>query len=168
MEGLMLDQRTILRAEELELARHGQQASPSADWRWLGWFGLVLAVMGLGDFVLAWYPPAFEQPTWGFGTVAATFSGLPLILLGFAGLVTAGAVLAKRWLLVLMATVLVAFGIFLLAAYTLFLHDSPAVLRAASPVAHLGIEKAIAKTSLLAIASVLTCFLGASAAVQRL
>lgn len=159
-------QRTILLVEKF--ANHRVQ--PTRDggwgWRWLAWFGLVLALMGLRDFVLPWYPLAFGRPKWEFGTVAATFSGLPLILLGFAGLVAAARALSRRWLILTMGTVLLTFGLVLLAAYGLFLLDIPVTLRTASPVAHFGVAKTIAKTSLVAIASVVACFLGARASVR--
>lgn len=57
-------QRTILLVEKF--ANHRVQ--PTRDggwgWRWLAWFGLVLALMGLRDFVLPWYPLAFGRPKW--------------------------------------------------------------------------------------------------------
>jgi hypothetical protein len=86
------------------------------------------------------HPLVFGRPTWEFGTAAATFSDLPLILLGFAGLVAAGLALSKRRLIVTMGMVL----------WVMF-----------------GVAKTIAKTSLLAVASAVACFLGASAAVRH-
>ena len=164
----MSEHQGILHAEELESRQRRRGASSASGWRRLGWFGLALALMGLGDFTLAWYPPAFGSAMWEFGTVAATFSGLPLILLGFAGLVAAGWALEKRWLILTMGMVLLVFGFLLLAAYGLFLLDIPLALRATSGMVHRGIEKTIAKTSLLAITTVLTCFAGAIAAVRRM
>jgi tellurite resistance protein TehA-like permease len=127
--------------------------SPGDGWKWLGWFGLLLVAVGLGDFFLAWYPTAFGTPEWEFGTVVASFSGLPLVTMGFAGLLGSAVARGVRWQALAIAWVLVVFGVLLLLAYLMFLLDVPLALRAGGDQAavQLGIKKAIAKTSLIAL-----------------
>jgi hypothetical protein len=127
---------------------------PGDGWKWLGWFGLILAVVGLGDFALAWYPLAFGNPEWEFGTVVSSFAGLPLVTMGFAGLLGSAVARGVRWQSLVVGWVLTVLGTALLLGYVIFLLDVPVALRAAgdNPVVRLGLRKAIIKTSLIAVA----------------
>ncbi|HWP38555.1 MAG TPA: hypothetical protein VNL18_13475 [Gemmatimonadales bacterium] len=119
----------------------------------MGWFGLILTVVGLGDFALAWYPMAFGSPEWEFGTVVSSFAGLPLVTMGFAGLLGSAVARGVRWQSLVVAWMLVTFGAALLATYLVFLLDIPVAFRAAGENAtvRLGLTKAIVKTSLIAV-----------------
>jgi hypothetical protein len=119
-------------------------------WHWLGWFSLVLALAGFGDWLLAWFPMRFGTPEWEFGTIVSTFSGLPLITMGFAGLLASAVARSIRWQVIAVAVAVLLFGIWLLAAFVVFLLDIPVALQAVQGVARLGILKAIAKTCMLA------------------
>jgi hypothetical protein len=114
-------------------------------WRWMGWFSLVLAIAGVGDWLLAWTPLRLGNPEWEFGTVVASFSGLPLVSLGFAGL--RGSALARgvRWQIVTLGWVILLFAVAIAAALVLFILDIPIAVRVPPGPARLGIAKAIAK-----------------------
>jgi len=118
-------------------------------WRWVGWFSLVLALAGVGDWVLAWIPMRIGNPEWEFGTVAATMSGLPLMAMGFAGLLASATARGERWQVIVMGWVLLLFALVILAALALFLLDVPLALQAVEGPAYVGIVKASIKTSLL-------------------
>lgn len=120
-------------------------------WRWVGWFSLALALAGVGDWVLAWMPPHLGNPEWEFGTVAATMAGLPLMAMGFAGLLATGTARHQRWLVVTMTWVLIGFALVVLAALALFLLDVPLALRTVQGTARVGIIKATIKTSFLGL-----------------
>ena len=138
--------------------------APAEGWKWIGWLGVLLAVVGLGDFVLAWYPLRFGVVEWEFGTVASTFAGLPLVTMGFAALLASGLARGREWLVRLMGWWLVLFGVVVLAALVVFLTDVPIALRAVTGDAALGIKKAIAKTTMLGVVfSVAYVVSGASA-----
>ena len=140
---------------------------PAAAWGWIGWLGLALAVAGLGDTLLAWYPTAFGTPEWEFATVVQTFSALPLVTMGFAGMLGAGLALGKRWLIVMMGIVLLASTLSLIGALLLFMTDVPLALRAAQGVAEVGVKKAIGKTVLLGVIFVVAYGGGAIAALRH-
>ncbi len=141
---------------------------PETGWRWIGWIGFVLLVVGVGDFALVWYPMHLGTPEWEFGTIAASFSGLALIAIGFAGLLGAGLALGSRRLLVAVAVVLGMWSVFLAAAYLLFLTDVPMALGSVEGPAALGVKKAIVKTSLLGVTFTVASAVGAYAAIRHL
>src|SRR5688500_7396536 len=66
---------------------------PIRAWGWLGWFGGVITLVAAGDLALAWYPFRVGVPEWEFGTIAASFAGLPLLTMGLAALL--GSMLAR-------------------------------------------------------------------------
>ena len=149
----MSDPQVLVAGQPKQAARPRVEMGPGDGWKWIGWFGLILAVVGLGDFLLVWYPTAFGNPEWEFGTVVASFSGLPLVTMGFAGLLGSAVARGVRWQSLVVGWVLVVFGAALLLAYLTFLLDIPLALRAAgeNPTVRLGLGKAIAKTSLIAL-----------------
>ena len=134
-----------------EPAAPARTGDPTRAWKWLGWFSLVLALAGLGDWLLAWFPMRFGSPEWEFGTVVSTFSGLPLITMGFAGLLASAVARGIRWQVIGVAVVAILFAIWLLGAFVIFLLDVPIAMGAVQGAARLGIMKAIAKTTMLAV-----------------
>lgn len=125
--------------------------APHAAWRWLGWFGLVLALAGLGDWAIALTPPHFGTLEWEFGTIVATYSGLPLVTMGFAGLLAAALARGIRWQLITMGIVLLLFAAVLVAGLVIFALDVPIALQSVQGIAHLGIVRATAKTGMLGV-----------------
>ncbi len=125
--------------------------APEKGWRAVGWFGLLLAGIGLGDIALAWIPTSFGTPEWEFGTVAASMAGLPLVTMGLAALVGSGFAQGSRWMLRMSGAFLVLMALAVGAAFLLFLLDVPLALKSAPPEALLAIKKAIAKTGMLAV-----------------
>ena len=120
-------------------------------WRWIGWFGLVLSVVGVGDWVLAWVPMRLGSPEWEFGTIAATTAGLPLTAMGFAALLGAAIARGIRWQVITMGWVLLVWAIVVFGAVLIFMLDVPLALRAVEGTAHLGIIKATIKTVFLGL-----------------
>ncbi|HEX9582619.1 MAG TPA: hypothetical protein VF970_16060 [Gemmatimonadales bacterium] len=150
----MSEPRVLVAGEPKKPARPRRPLEPGDGWKWIGWFSLILVVVGLGDFLLTWYPTAFGNPEWEFGTVVASFSGLPLVTMGFAGLLGSAVARGIRWQVQVVGWTLVVFGGGLVLAYLTFLLDVPVALRVGgtdAPV-QLGLKKAIVKTSLLAVA----------------
>ena len=120
-----------------------------AAWRWIAWFSLLLALAGLGDWAIALTPARLGSPEWEFGTITATFSGLPLVTMGFAGLLGAALARGIRWQIITIASLILFFALVIIGALIIFLLDVPLALGSVQGVAHLGILKATAKTGLL-------------------
>ena len=115
-------------------------------WRWVGWLSLLLTGAALVDWILAWTPLRFGSPEWEFGTIVASYSGLPLLALGFAGILASALARGVRWQIVTASVVMLLFAFALLGGLVIFALDIPIALRAVQGPAHLGILKAIAKT----------------------
>jgi len=135
-------------------------------WRWMGWLSLALALAGIGDWILAWFPLHFGSAEWEFGTVVSTFAGLPLITVGLAGLLGSAAARGVRWQVVFAGIALLLLALWILAASVIFLLDVPVALGAVQGVARIGILKAIAKTGLMA-ALFFTTYLAIGVAALR-
>src|SRR5262249_5339674 len=129
----------------------GLTSDTRAAWRWVGWFGLILALAGLGDWLLAWIPLHLGVPEWEFGTIVSSVSGLPLITMGFAGLLASALARGIRWQVISIAVFSVVFGLIVLGGLVVFLLDVPLALRAVTGTAHLGIVKATLKTAFLGV-----------------
>jgi hypothetical protein len=121
-------------------------------WRAVGWFGLLLAFVGLADILLVWYPLGLGNPAWEFGAVDQTFSGLPLLTMGLAALLGSALALGVRWRIRVVAGVLLLLALALLSAYVLYLLNVPMALRMAPPEVAIGVKKAIVKTTIMAVA----------------
>lgn len=141
---------------------------PDSAWRWVGWFGLLLAVAGFGDLAIAWVPFRFGSPEWEFGTVVATFAGLPLGTMGLAAMLSSALARGVRWQVRTLGWVLLAAGVLLAAAYTLFLTVLPIAVRGAPQGLSIGVTKAVAKTSLLSVGFVTAYIVAGARALREL
>lgn len=56
--------------------------APLRAWRMIGWLGLVFVLMGLLDISLGWYPVAFGNPEWEFGTISGSLNAFALPMMG--------------------------------------------------------------------------------------
>ncbi len=134
--------------------RQATSVHPSwpAAWRAIGWFGFLLAVIGIGDALVNWYPMGWGSPEWEFGTISTTFGALPLVTMGLAALL--GSVLARgsRSGIIAVSIFVLLAGLTLLALYVLFLTDVPLALKAtARSAARLAIRRGIVRTTILGV-----------------
>jgi len=146
----MTEPRVLVRDEGKKPASRGAPDARTA-WKWVGWLGFVLAVVGWWDFALTWYPLNFGSVEWEFATVTASYSGLPLPTMGLMALAASAVARRVRWQVILLSLALILLGVALLLGFLLFLTTVPIALRAVEGIALLGIRKAVAKTAMLAI-----------------
>lgn len=120
-------------------------------WRWLSWFSLVLALAGVSDWIIAWVPVRLGNPEWEFGTIVASIAGLPLIGIGFAGLLASGIARGAKSQTIVVASAALLLAVLLLGALVVFALDVPLALSSVQGVARLGIQKAIVKTTIVGL-----------------
>jgi hypothetical protein len=126
--------------------------APQTAWRLVGWFGLLLAVVGFVDVALQWYPTAFRSPEWEFGTVTGSLATLPLLSIGLMSMLASYLARAERAGIVAMAVVFGILLALLIGAYLLFLSDVPLALKASSTTPVLiTMKKSIIRTSVMAV-----------------
>jgi hypothetical protein len=123
--------------------------SSRTAWRALGGLGWVLLAASLSDLGLTWYPLEIGRPEWEFGTIAASYSGVPLLAMALAIIMSSGFALGRRGIVRLSAGVMIVLGLLMVAGTVLFLLDVPLALRLSPPEVLLGIKKTIAKTIVL-------------------
>lgn len=125
--------------------------SPDRGWKAVGWFGLLLAVIGLTDVGLYWYPLAFGSPEWEFGTVATSFGALPLATIGLAAVVGALLVNPARNTMIATGVLLLLLVLFVGAAFGMFLMNLPMALPAADGPQGPAIYRGIVRTTIKAV-----------------
>ena len=123
-------------------------ALQDTSWSLVGTAGALFVALGGVDAALVWYPPAFGQPEWEFGSITASLNGLPLVVMG---LVLGAAAAAKQHRVMLarvLAIVMAVLAVAILAAAVLYLSDVPMALRATreNAAALQGMRKSLVKT----------------------
>ena len=140
---------------------------PNLAWAWLGWFGGVITLVAAGDLALAWYPFRVGVPEWEFGTIAASFAGLPLLTMGMAGLLGSMLARGRRLGTIVVSVLMLLLGVAVLAALVIFALDIPIALRVVTPEVAVGIKKAIAKTVMLGVVFSMGYVVAAVAALRH-
>ena len=151
------------------VAREGVSRVPrssSIAWRIAGWFGLLFFVIGLADMALVWYPLRPGNPAWEFGAVDLTFSSLPVVTIGFAGLLASALALGRTRFGVALALIALLVALGCVGGYLLFLSDVPLALRNSPAEVIPGIRKAIFRNSVFAVCFT-TAYLAAGIATLR-
>jgi hypothetical protein len=115
-------------------------------WRWAGWFCFALTAAGVADWIIAWIPMRLGILEWEFGTITATFSGIPLVAIGLAGMLASAVARGARGQILGVSSFILLLSAVMIGALVIFLLDVPVALQAVDGVARLGIMKATAKT----------------------
>ena len=144
------DPRIVLGPSGAARSRLNTSNAESA-WRWVAWLSLVLTLAGVGDWVLAWVPLRLGNPEWEFGTIVASFSGLPLVAIGFAGLLGSAWARGIHWQVRTVGWVVLVWAVMIAGALVVFFLDVPLALAAAQGPIRLGIVKATVKTVALGV-----------------
>jgi hypothetical protein len=114
--------------------------------------GFLLAVVGLADLLLVWFPLAVGNPEWEFGTVSAFLDGLPAASLGLGLVLASALVLRQRWVVRVTAVLFALLALLILGAAVLYATNIPLALRSVTdPTYQLGMYKAVVKTLVQAL-----------------
>jgi len=128
-----------------------RRVDPAQAWSILGWIGLAFLVVGGSDFALTWYPMAFGNREWEFGTVTASFNGLPILVLGLGLLYAASLQYARRWWTVLSLIVSAVLMLWVIAGAIIWATNVPLALQSVPPEVVVGIKKALVKTTIQSV-----------------
>ncbi len=131
-----------------ERARALPSPDPEAAWYLLGGIGFVFAVVAGADLALAWYPLAFGDAEWEFGTVTTVLNGLPLLAVGLGLLFAAGVARGRVWLVRIASGLLLAAALVILAALVLYATTLSTALSTVEPNLKGGLIKGIVRTTL--------------------
>jgi hypothetical protein len=143
--------RRPIAADSAPLRQGGRGGSDA--WRTLAWIGWAFAMLGLIDVALGWYPAAFGNAEWEFGTISGTLNALAIPMLGLylalASAIARGDRRSGRTLAVVMGLLLAV--ILLLGA--IYLTVLPIAIKAVSSNAlvALGMKKAVVKALTLGV-----------------
>jgi len=123
------------------------EASPETAWELAGLVGLLFAAVGWLDVLLTWYPFHLGSAEWEFGTVTASFNGLPVPVLGMGLLLASGVALGRPWLVRLLAVWFAVTAVVLAVMAVLYVTNVPIALKTVDePLIRTGLKKAIVKT----------------------
>lgn len=140
--------RILVREDAKNRARAGADPAPEVGWYLLGGLGLVFALVGGLDILLAWYPSNFGSAEWKFATVTTTLMSFPLFSLGLVLLTGAAMGRGRRSLMRVMAIVLVVVVVVVLGCAMLYLPQiSTALASVKDPTIKIGVERAVLKTT---------------------
>ena len=145
--------RILVREDAKNRARAGAEPAPELGWYLLGGLGLVFALVGGLDILLAWYPTDFGNSEWKFATVTTTLSSFPLLSMGLVLLTGSAMGRGRKWLMRAMALVLLLVIVALLVCAALYLPQiSPALASVKDATIKMGVQRAVLKTVVQLIA----------------
>jgi hypothetical protein len=108
---------------------------------------MAFLLLGGVDVGLTWYPTDFGNREWEFGTVTASFNGMPILILGLTLVLIAGAMARRRWWALGSGVVAAGLTVFVLAAMGLWATNVPLALESVDAAILTGMKKALVKTS---------------------
>ena len=129
--------------------------APLDAWRTLGWIGVSFTILGLLDVALGWFPPAFGNPEWEFGTISGSLNALAIPMLGLYLVLASAIARSDRRAGRIVAVVMGALLLTTLGLGVLYLTVLPIAIKAVAgnALVALGIKKAIVKAVVLGIAN---------------
>ena len=138
----------ILVREDSKNRPKGAEPAPELGWYLLGGLGLVFALVGGLDILLAWYPPNFGDMEWKFGTVTTTLNSFPLFSMGLILVTVSGLARGRRWMIGSMVVVLILVVVLIITCAALYLPQiSNAMGSVTDPTVKMGLKRAITKTT---------------------
>ena len=126
----------------------GVEPAPELGWYLLGGLGLVFALVGGIDILLAWYPANFGDMEWKFGTVTTTLNSFPLLSMGLILLTVSGLARGRRWVIGTMVAILALMVVLVIFCAAIYVPQiSNAMGAVTDPTIKMGLKRAVTKTS---------------------
>ena len=146
---------------ETAALRHGSRG-PLDAWRALAWIGVAFALLGLIDVALGWYPAAFGNPEWEFGTISGTLNALAIPMLGLYLVLASAIARSDRRSARVVAVVMGLLLATILVLGVIYLTVLPIAIKAVSSNAlvALGMKKAVVKAMTLGAADMVLLGVG--------
>ena len=138
-------------SEPFVVGQGPSRAQVGAEMAWGVWalVGWALAIVGLADITLLYFPARLASVDWEFGTIAGTIDGMPLLTIGFGAVTAATAARGRRGWLRAVSVLQLLVVLALLTLLAVFASDVPVALRAVEPALRPTLLKAIVKTLLM-------------------
>lgn len=144
-----MSEKTILASSTDAKKRIGKKrVDPVEAWAILGWIGFAFLVVGGSDFALTWYPMSFGNREWEFGTVTASFNGLPILVLGLGLLYAASLQYGRRWWAAVSLIVSAVLMLWVVGGAIIWATNVPLALQSVPAEVMTGIKKALVKTTI--------------------
>lgn len=120
-------------------------------WRALSWIGIAFVILGFLDIALGWYPTAFGNPEWEFGTISGSLNALAIPMLGLYLILASALARAERNVARIVSVIMGVLLLVILGLGIIYLTVVPLALKAVSGNAllSLGIKKAVVKAIVL-------------------
>jgi hypothetical protein len=136
-------------------SRSSLRASPDG-WSALGLIGAAFLLLGLLDIALGWYPTAFGNLEWEFGTISGSLNALAIPMLGVYLMLASAVARGDRRMGRMVAVIMGVLLITLLALGVVYLTVVPVALKsvASNALVALGMKKAVVKALSLGVVDV--------------
>lgn len=146
---------------ETAALRPASRASIDA-WRLLGWIGISFTILGLLDIGLGWYPTAFGNPEWEFGTISGSLNALAIPMLGLYLVLASAIARSDRRTARIVAVAMGVLMLVILGLGLVYVTVLPLAIKAVSgnALVSLGIKKAIIKAVTLGVADAVLLAVG--------
>jgi hypothetical protein len=134
-------------------ARSGARASLDA-WSALATIGAAFFALGLIDIGLGWYPTAFGNLEWEFGTISGSLNALAIPMLGLYLMLAAAIARSDRRMARIVSTLMALLLATLVVLAVIYLTLVPVAIKAVAgnALVSLGIKKGVAKAATLGLA----------------
>jgi hypothetical protein len=113
--------------------------------------GWGLAIVGMIDVALVWFPTNFSSAEWEFGTITRTFNGLALATVGIGAVAACGIGMGSRWLLASVGVLATIATLAIIATGGLYALVAPVAIGGAPEQLRGSLMLAIGKTSAFAL-----------------
>jgi len=140
----------VLKRED-EKSHGRRKLDPALGFTALGWVGFGFLMVGGMDFLLAWYPPAFQSPEWQFAVPTQSFSALPVPTLGLGVLLLGAAQAGRRWWAFLAGGISILMGLVVLMGVVLWAKNIPTAISQVPDQVATGMYRSIARTAVQAL-----------------